>query len=509
MGLVARIKHAQSKNRLHTVYSKRVSDDEFDLMRRGELAADGRPYPWQVDFHNAGGEFRQRALISGNQTGKTETCAAEVAIHATGLYPDWWKGLRIKHPIECLIACESNEMTRDIQQKKLYGEFELESTEPDGTGWVPKDRILGWDNRVCGLKGVYDKVQVRHASGGVSVIHQKSYEQGYTKFQGVQYDLTWLDEEPDDIKIFSEVLMRLIARKGHLLLSRTPLFGMTDLIDHFLGDSPGVYSANVTWDDAPHLDKQTKEELLKSIPPHERDARTKGIPMMGEGAIFPISDEDIWCEQFHAPDHWRFLAAMDFGVEHPTACVWLAWNMESDVVYVTDCYRKGRSQSDPQSTTVANHASAIKARDPNNLIPVAWPHDGIREERVGGGINLKTLYEDQGVNMLPKHARYEENDKKGAGAGVMSVERGLLEMYQRMVDGRLKVFKHLNDWFEEKRVYHRKDGKIVPRKDDLLSATRIGLMMLRYARPRVFRQREVFHGEQKTNPLMAFTNRRA
>jgi len=47
--------------------------------------------------------------------------------------------------------------------------------------------------------------------------------------------------------------------------------------------------------------------------------------------------------------------------------------------------------------------------------------------------------------------------------------------------GKLKVFKHLNDWFEDFRLYHRKDGKVVKESDDLIAATRYGIMMLRFA----------------------------
>ena len=54
-------------------------------------------------------------------------------------------------------------------------------------------------------------------------------------------------------------------------------------------------------------------------------------------------------------------------------------------------------------------------------------------------------------------------------------------MLTRMQMGKLKVFKHLNDWFEEFRLYHRKDGKVVKEGDDLMTATRYGIMMLRFA----------------------------
>jgi Terminase RNaseH-like domain len=63
----------------------------------------------------------------------------------------------------------------------------------------------------------------------------------------------------------------------------------------------------------------------------------------------------------------------------------------------------------------------------------------------------------------------------------VSVEAGLLDMLQRMESGRFKVVKHLNDWWEEFRLYHRKDGKVVKESDDLMSATRYAVMMLRFA----------------------------
>ena len=55
-------------------------------------------------------------------------------------------------------------------------------------------------------------------------------------------------------------------------------------------------------------------------------------------------------------------------------------------------------------------------------------------------------------------------------------------MLDRMQSDRFKVFKHLNDWFEEFRLYHRRDGRVWKEGDDLMAATRYALMMLRYAR---------------------------
>lgn len=54
-----------------------------------------------------------------------------------------------------------------------------------------------------------------------------------------------------------------------------------------------------------------------------------------------------------------------------------------------------------------------------------------------------------------------------------------------MQTGKFKVFSNLHDWWEEFRMYHRKDGLIVKMGDDLMSATRYGVMMRRYAKTRL------------------------
>ncbi len=75
--------------------------------------------------------------------------------------------------------------------------------------------------------------------------------------------------------------------------------------------------------------------------------------------------------------------------------------------------------------------------------------------------------------MLPEHATHVE--------GGTGVEAGLMAMLDRMQTGRFKVFSNLGEWFEEFRLYHRVEGKLVKERDDLMSATRYAVMMLRFA----------------------------
>jgi hypothetical protein len=155
---------------------------------------------------------------------------------------------------------------------------------------------------------------------------------------------------------------------------------------------------------------------------------------------------------------------MDFGWDHPFAAVEVVWDRDTDTVYVSKTYRL-------REASPVLHAAALKAW--GRELPWAWPRDGRRETLEGAGVPLMEQYRAQGLIMLLDHAQFED--------GGVSVEAGLMDMLTRMQTGRFKVLEHLNDWFEEYRLYHRKDGKVVKEGDDLMAATRYAIMMLRHA----------------------------
>jgi hypothetical protein len=220
----------------------------------------------------------------------------------------------------------------------------------------------------------------------------------------------------------------------------------------------------MTIDDAAHFTDEERARIIASYPAHELEARTKGVPVLGSGRIFPVSEEDIVIEQREFPWHWPRIGGLDFGYDHPAAAVEVVWDRDTDTVYISRCYRA-------RLETPILHAAAIK---PWGNLLWAWPRDGRRETMEGAGIALMRQYQAQGLDMLHEHSQFE--------GGSVSVEAGLMDMLDRMKTGRFKVFNHLLDWLEEFRLYHRRDGKVVKEGDDLMSATRYAIMSLRHAR---------------------------
>lgn len=218
-----------------------------------------------------------------------------------------------------------------------------------------------------------------------------------------------------------------------------------------------------TWDDVPHLTEQQKADLRDSYPAHERDARTKGIPILGSGRVFDIPEEALYEGFIEIPSHWPRLVAVDFGIAHPFAAIWMAWDRDRDTIHIYDALRVS-------DQSVNQHVPAIRSK--GEWIPVAWPHDGLQRDK-GSGVQLAAQYRAAGLNMLPDHATFEN--------GSNGTEAGISEMKNRMETNRFKVGKHLHEWFEEYRLYHREKGLIIKLRDDLLSASRIGVMSLRHA----------------------------
>ena len=168
-------------------------------------------------------------------------------------------------------------------------------------------------------------------------------------------------------------------------------------------------------------------------------------------------------------DHWPRIAAIDFGWDHPTAVVWCAIDPEEEMFYVYDCYRASKA-----SPSV--HAEIIRQRP--NFIPIAYPHDGNRRDSMGNP-GLADQYRNLGCNFLLEH--FSNPPALGAKKGSNSIEEGLMAMLQSMEAKKFKVFSTLGDWFEEFRMFHRKDGKVVPIRDDLMAATRYAFQSQRYA----------------------------
>jgi phage terminase large subunit-like protein len=192
-------------------------------------------YPHHLDFFQAGAKHRERCAMAANRVGKTFGMGGyELTAHLTGEYPDWWQGRRFQHPIRAWAAGKTNETTRDILQSTMLGTVAKVggAKTVDGTGLIPHDKIgaVSWQS---GTSDFVDTVRVAHVSGGSSALGFKSYKQGRGSFEGTAQHVILFDEEPP-IDIYGEALIRTATTNGIIMVTFTPLEGITQTVMQFL-----------------------------------------------------------------------------------------------------------------------------------------------------------------------------------------------------------------------------------------------------------------------------------
>lgn len=471
-------KYEDLKVELLELLEERVRRDKYN--KRTLFFPDNGPYrrelyPKQMAFFEAGSRFAQRAAIAGNAVGKTIMGAYETSYHLTGNYPKWWKGARFSHKTRAWCASVTNQATKDILQYELLG-----PSEEPGTGMVPLECIVKTTSK-AGVPNAIETLYVRHSSSTcnckgssicskceISELTFKAYDQGRRSFQGTTLDFIWLDEEPEDEHVFSECLARTRYRPDEerkiIFCTFTPLSGLSNLVLKFMPggifpdrginpDAPYRFISEITWDDVPHLSEEWKAQTLADFDDYERDARTRGLPSIGSGRIYPFQEVDITYDHFKIEDWFPRCYGLDVGYNR-TAAVWLAIDPNTNIIYVYDEYYVGQ-------TVAAIHASAIKQRGEW----IAGVIDPASQQRSGNdGLSMLEIYLQEGLILdLAKNP----------------VEAGISKISNLLATGQMKICRQrCPNLLKEFRTYRRDDkGRVAPKQEDhALDAWRYAVM---------------------------------
>jgi phage terminase large subunit-like protein len=187
-------------------------------------------YSKHLEFFKAGSIHRERLFMAANRVGKTIGGGYEVMCHLTGIYPHWWEGRKFDRPIKVLAAGDTGQSTKDIIQEKMLGG--AWDTDEWGSGMIPR-HLMEKPTPKQGISGGYEEVKVKHVSGGFSTFKMRSYDQGRRIFQGFELDIFWPDEEVP-LDVYEEGLIRTMTTQGMVIMTFTPLNGLTQLVMSFM-----------------------------------------------------------------------------------------------------------------------------------------------------------------------------------------------------------------------------------------------------------------------------------
>ena len=408
-------------------------------------------YPKHMMFFEAGVQHKLRLFMAANRVGKSLAAIYEVSLHLTGQYPKWWKGRKFDKPTDWWLAGVDSNLVKATLQPFLLGQV-----GDFGTGMLPYD-CLDFDTLKDAKKAdtSVGMFRVKHVSGNYSTVEFKSYESGREAFQGTAKNIL-LDEEPP-LPIFTECLYRT-AGDFCLMMTFTPLKGISNTILNFLEGQTfhegsigtGKHVTMASWDDVPHLTEEDKSILIAATPPWLRDARTRGIPSMGSGAIYPMQLHEITVKRFEIPKHWKRYCGLDVGGK--TAAIWFAIDPGTQIHYgYHEYYREGELPS--------VHAQGIAPL--GQWIPIAIDHAAHGRSQIDGE-NLFDLYKDLGLVL--------SNANK-------AVETGLYTCWERLSTGKVKIFDDLKRFVQEYQLYRKDEkGKVVKVDDHIMDAFRYAQM---------------------------------
>lgn len=328
----------------HTDATKHTYTDYYG----GVYDVEGCP---QYTFHTS--PATTRGLFGSNRSGKTVAGIAEMGIHLTGYYPDWWPKEK-----RWTGAIKARFFTTDF--KKGVGEV----LQPKIDEWFPEGIIAGKEKNNA---GIYDKYWIKHESGKRSSFDIMTYEQQPTLAEGWSGHMAWYDECPPQAH-------RIATLRGLTDFFGWEMFTATPISEPYLFDE--IYMA--TDSDIQSFTMDIRHNMVRTNPlnglnigltehairryersikdPGEFDARIHGKFKYLTGRIWKIWDKGVHIysrDRWKAldgnslfdgqpPRHWRRVMLIDPHDEKPHALIWVAVEPEFYRYFV---YREAKLKS--------------------------------------------------------------------------------------------------------------------------------------------------------------------
>ncbi|ECE4535659.1 hypothetical protein DCH27_25405 [Salmonella enterica] len=474
-----------------------------------------KPIWYQKEFMQAGADHRIRFHQAGNRTGKTRGSCAEFSYHLTGLYPDWWEGLRVPNGGHTYWAIGINyDSLKKVLQNELLGTNNAKQRHRIGEGAIPRECIdLENGLETDGARVI--QCTIKHKSGRDNTLMFYGCE-NEAAMMGQKVRGIIMDEEPpyNSINIFTQCLTRLQNAggpgvDGFMIITATPENGQTALLDVFDRNESGkLYRQYNTMEDNPYLTDEQRHEYLAGLPEWERDMRSKGIPIAGHGLVFGGIDETkLIVKECQIDPYDRVFGGIDFGKSRdPSVITIQTYNEARDHYQII--FEKV-FDADEYDRSPERLAKWILEESPFSGVPFTG---GANDGGIVGGsteANLKIM-QRLGVNIHPEpfknpvQSMLKVTSLSAQNAKSNAVDTGIAEMRLMMQQGRLSVKDDCKLWLKERRTYSYIFSKATGKHDynkgyeHSIDASRYGLMSLMRGLGCYWYQREDTANQQYT-----------
>lgn len=279
-------------------------------------------------------ETKQRFIVAGNRSGKTQLGAREVT---------WW--FDETHPY--------------MARPKEWGEGPLLILVIGRVGKQIQDEI--WANKIKPFltPGTYKEKwqggelqKVTHTKNGNRILflsHHNANE-AREKAQAFTAHYVWIDEMPSSVSLMTELMVRTLTGGGRFLATFTPLIRNEEIRLMVEGSvAPIAKKYQFSMLDNP-LFKGREQEILDTmanIPEAERKARLYGDWYVGEKSVYPYDREfNTRDPKGYDPMVWPHIEAIDPAASGTIGLIVAAWSPIDSIWYIVrDEYIEGDAPS--------------------------------------------------------------------------------------------------------------------------------------------------------------------
>tara|TARA_R100000654_G_scaffold60264_1_gene87102 strand:- start:372 stop:1814 length:1443 start_codon:yes stop_codon:yes gene_type:complete len=272
----------------------------------------------------------EACLISGgNRAGKTEIGAQLSVATAASKKEKWVKDWIELNEVPSYLIPDT---PTTVWCASLSYKDALEYLRPKLNKYLPiGTKTIRWTSQDRGVATL--------PNGGRIV--SMSCDSGRESFQGGSAKLIWLDEEPNDEGIFNESLLRTVDTNGRVIVTATPLKGLSWLYDRFVEqDNQGFSITKISGLDNPYISSKKMRSTVNHLSEASQRSRLYGEFTAQSGLVYnDFHKATHTIKPFEIPNHWSRYVSIDFGSSHPFCALWFTlapsgYYQEDEVIIV-------------------------------------------------------------------------------------------------------------------------------------------------------------------------------
>jgi hypothetical protein len=265
------------------------------------------PNPMQLKAHSSKADLV--LFCGGNRSGKSHFGAAELAMHLTRQYPDWYpENRRFYKPIKAVVVSQEAQTIEKIIEPKIRL-------------FLNDSKVARW-KRVTG--GYLNRIDMKDGGSADFLTN----EQDDMAFEGHDWDFFWGDE-PQRERKFQAIMRGLVDRNGKGVITFTPLIEpwmKEKLVDKADGKRIDVITSDIRDNkfDIKGNKILTEESIIRfeeSLPDDVRETRIHGNFFHLRGRVYPEFCEVHKLEfSYQYPD--PVIAVLDPHDRQPHHVIW-------------------------------------------------------------------------------------------------------------------------------------------------------------------------------------------